>query len=142
MFSRNTLIYIILFLCCMCGMANPLHAAFPVKNLHSASIQATSDSTSANALHQSDTPTPETKRHHIPGFLAYFGIGCGIIGLATIAIPSTLLMMLFGLTGGVAGKMGVNRYKHDKTYKALSYVAIVLGGILVILATIPILLLI
>ena len=141
MFSGNKLIYTILFLFCMCGMTTTLNAVFPVKDLHSALIQVASKTASATALHQSNIPTPEAKRHHIPGFLAYFGIGCGIIGLATIAIPSTLLMMLFGLTAGVAGKMGVNRYKHDRKYKALSYVAIVLGGILVLLATIPILLL-
>ena len=133
-------IYIIMFLYCICSAPNPLHAAFPAKDIHIGSMYDSSVTGSASSQH-SDLPRSETSHRHVPGFLAYFAVGCGVVGLLTIAIPSTLLMTLFGLAAGVAGKMGLKRYKHDKVFKAMCYVGIGLGALLVILATIPILLL-
>lgn len=73
------------------------------------------------------------------GFAAYLSVGLGALGLIFFGLQTTALMMLFGIAAGVAGKVGLKRYKHDRLLKTLCYIGIGLGALLVVFATIPIL---
>jgi hypothetical protein len=76
------------------------------------------------------------------GFLAYCSAGCGLFGILIASIHTVFLILLLGLIAGVTGKMGLKRYKRKPFLRALCYAGIILGAILVLFGTIPILFLI
>ncbi len=76
------------------------------------------------------------------GVVAYLAAGLGIVGLAIGSVETTLIMMILGLAAGVFGKVGLNMYKRKPFLRFLCYTGIVLGALLVLFASVPILFLV
>ncbi|PQJ12994.1 hypothetical protein CJD36_004415 [Flavipsychrobacter stenotrophus] len=149
MCSKTSFIYVISLSVIFCILPVNSYAAFPCGSVKDSIVETSSaqNSTSLNqsivghlhkpaALLASPTGQDRSFKH---GFTAYFAAGLGVLGLLFFPIQATLLMMLFGLGAGVFGKIGLKMYKHDKLLKALCYIGIILGALLVLFATIPIL---
>lgn len=119
--------------------AHPAHASFFIKRptYATVSLSDTIDkvTTYPTAAH------PERKKPK-SAFLAYLAAGLGVLGIAIMSIHTTPIIILLGLVAGISGKTGLKKIKHDKFLKALCYIGIVLGAILVIFGTIPLLFLV
>lgn len=101
--------------------------------------------TLSDTVHEAATyPTVVHPEHKKPksAFLAYLAAGLGVLGIAIMSIHTTPIIILLGLVAGISGKTGLKKIKHDKFLKALCFIGIVLGAILVIFGTIPLLFLV
>lgn len=129
------------------------NAAFIVRN-QSNPVTQTADQLKLNTNNfniLTDASSPSTvsspllalaKKKEKSGFLAYFSLSCGVIGFAFASPQTTLIMMLLGLVAGVSGKMGLKAFKGRRGLRAMCIIGIILGAILVLYATIPILFLV
>lgn len=119
--------------------AHPAHAGFFIKRSLHATVAL------PDTVHEAATfPTAIHPEHKKPksAFLAYLAAGLGVLGIAIMSIHTTPIIILLGLVAGISGKTGLKKIKHDKFLKALCYIGIVLGAILVIFGTIPLLFLV
>jgi len=76
------------------------------------------------------------------GALAYISAVCGVAGLAIASPQTAAVMILLGLAAGLFGTAGLKKSKHNKFHRFLCYLGIVLGAILIVFGTIPILFLV
>lgn len=148
-FSR--ILFGLLFL--LLSQTETAQAGFYIRRMHSDSATNT-ENTHATALSLITKPSQllkatgfavpmAAKRSHDQPFYAWFSIGCGVIGLALMAIlQATPLIILFGLLAGFSGKAGIKKNKHNSFLKTLCYIGIAVGLILVIFGTIPLLFLV
>lgn len=124
-------------------------AAFILKNrsVEVLQMQVDAPSSTGKIMNESPSTIPNTlsafSRHkEKSGALAYISAGCGVLGFAIASIHTTFIMLILGTIAGIAGKMGMKAYRGRNGLRALSIIGLVLGAILVLYATVPLLFLI
>lgn len=117
-------------------------AAFPTGS--GVCVVAETASAAADTVAKQGTHTKRGKG--LPSFregaMGYLSVGFAFVGLCFFSLQTTLIMLICGLGATILGKIGIKQYKHQKLLRALCYVGIVIGFLLVLFATVPILFLV
>ncbi|MBI1184781.1 hypothetical protein GC194_10940 [bacterium] len=129
---------LLLFLLLVCR--NQIYAAFVIQNapVKANEITQSNFTTQYSFLEHSTDKVLSTRPKEKNGFLAYFSIGCALLGLALASPHLSLVLVVLGTAAGISGKMGLKAYRDRTFLRVLCVLGIVLGVVVVALGTIPI----